>query len=126
MSAPAPALVVTGLRVSLRGTDEDIVDDVSFSIQPGEVMGLVGESGSGKTTAGLALLGHTRRGAEISAGSVLVGDRDVLKLGLTERRRLRGSIVSYVPQDPAAALNPALRIGTQLMEVLEAHSFGSG
>ena len=126
MSAPAPALVVTGLRVSLRGTDEDIVDDVSFSIQPGEVMGLVGESGSGKTTVGLALLGHTRRGAEISAGSVLVGDRDVLKLGLTERRRLRGSVVSYVPQDPAAALNPALRIGTQLMEVLEAHSFGSG
>ncbi len=90
------------------------------------MLGLVGESGSGKTTAGLAILGHTRRGAEISAGSVLVGDRDVLKLGLGERRRLRGSVVSYVPQDPAAALNPALRIGTQLMEVLEAHSFGSG
>ena len=66
---------------SLRGTGDDIVDDVSFSIQPGEVLGLVGESGSGKTTAGLALLGHARRGAEISAGSVLVGDRDVLKLG---------------------------------------------
>ena len=124
-AAAAPALIVTGLRVSLRGTGDDIVDDVSFSVQPGEVLGLVGESGSGKTTAGLALLGHTRRGAEISAGSVLVGDRDVLKLGLAERRRLRGSVVSYVPQDPAAALNPALRIGTQLMEVLEAHSFGS-
>ena len=125
-TTPAPALVVAGLRVSLRGTDDDIVDDVSFSIQPGEVLGLVGESGSGKTTAGLAILGHTRRGAEISGGSVLVGDRDVLKLGQGERRRLRGSVVSYVPQDPAAALNPALRIGTQLMEVLEAHSFGSG
>ena len=81
MSAPPPALVVTGLRVTLRGTDTDIVDDVSFAIQPGEVLGLVGESGSGKTTAGLALLGHTRRGAEISAGSVLVGDRDVLDAG---------------------------------------------
>ncbi len=126
MSTPGPALVVAGLRVSLRGTGDDIVDDVSFSIQPGEVLGLVGESGSGKTTAGLAILGHTRRGAEISGGSVLVGDRDVLKLGQGERRRLRGSVVSYVPQDPAAALNPALRIGTQLMEVLEAHSFGSG
>ena len=126
MSAPAPALVVSGLRVTLRGTDIDIVDDISFSIQPGEVLGLVGESGSGKTTAGLALLGHTRRGAEISAGSIVVGDRDVLEMGLTERRRLRGSVVSYVPQDPAAALNPALRIGTQLMEVLETHSFGSG
>jgi peptide/nickel transport system ATP-binding protein len=97
VSAPAPALVVSGLRVSLRGTDTDIVDDVSFSIQPGEVLGLVGESGSGKTTAGLAILGHTRRGAEISAGSVTVGDRDVLQMGQAERRRLRGSVVSYVP-----------------------------
>jgi peptide/nickel transport system ATP-binding protein len=126
VSAPAPALVVSGLRVTLRGTDIDIVDDISFSIQPGEVLGLVGESGSGKTTAGLALLGHTRRGAEISAGSIVVGDRDVLEMGPAERRRLRGSVVSYVPQDPAAALNPALRIGTQLTEVLETHSFGSG
>jgi peptide/nickel transport system ATP-binding protein len=118
--------VVSGLRVTLLGTDTDIVDDVSFSIQPGEVLGLVGESGSGKTTAGLAILGHTRRGAEISAGSVTVGDRDVLQMGPGERRRLRGSVVSYVPQDPAASLNPALRIGTQLMEVLETHSFGAG
>jgi oligopeptide/dipeptide ABC transporter ATP-binding protein len=126
MNAAAPALVVSGLRVGLRGTDIDIVDDVSFSIQPGEVLGLVGESGSGKTTAGLAILGHTRRGAEISAGSIVVGDRDILSLRANERRRIRGSIVSYVPQDPAASLNPALRIGTQLMEVLETHSFGSG
>jgi peptide/nickel transport system ATP-binding protein len=125
MNAATPALVVSGLRVSLRGTDVDIVDDISFSIQPGEVLGLVGESGSGKTTAGLAILGHTRRGAEISAGSVVVGDRDILSLGFNERRRIRGSVVSYVPQDPAASLNPALRIGTQLMEVLETHSFGS-
>jgi peptide/nickel transport system ATP-binding protein len=50
----------------------------------------------------------------------------VLQLGPAERRRLRGSVVSYVPQDPAASLNPALRIGTQLMEVLETHSFGAG
>ena len=105
-AAAAPALVVTGLRVSLRGTGDDIVDDVSFSVQPGEVLGLVGESGSGKTTAGLALLGHARRGAEISAGSVLVGDRDVLKLGLAERRRLRGSVVSYVPAGPRRLAQP--------------------
>jgi peptide/nickel transport system ATP-binding protein len=126
VNAAAPALVVSGLRVSLRGTDIDIVDDVSFSIQPGEVLGLVGESGSGKTTAGLAILGHTRRGAEISAGSIMVGDRDILSLGANDRRRIRGSVVSYVPQDPAASLNPALRVGTQLMEVLETHSFGAG
>ena len=60
-AAVAPAIVVTDLKVVVSGTGKDIVDDVSFSIQPGEVLGLVGESGSGKTTAALALMGHTRR-----------------------------------------------------------------
>jgi peptide/nickel transport system ATP-binding protein len=119
-----PAIVVENLRINLRGTDIDIVDDVTFSIAPGEVLGLVGESGSGKTTAGLALLGHARRGVEIVGGSVRVGDIDVLKLDTNERRRLRGGVVSYVPQDPAASLNPALRVGTQLRETLEVHGFG--
>jgi peptide/nickel transport system ATP-binding protein len=122
--AEGPAIVVENLRLNLRGTDIDIVDDVSFSIAPGEVLGLVGESGSGKTTAGLALLGHCRRGVQIAGGSVRVGDTNVLELDDNARRRLRGGIVSYVPQDPAASLNPALRIGTQLRETLEVHSYG--
>ncbi|HEY8860355.1 MAG TPA: dipeptide/oligopeptide/nickel ABC transporter ATP-binding protein, partial [Gaiellales bacterium] len=126
MSVTEPAIVVEGLKVVVQGTGHDIVDDVSFTIAPGEVLGLVGESGSGKTTAALALLGHTRRGAEIAGGSVRVGDSDVLKLGQNDRRRLRGRVISYVPQDPAAALNPALRIGTQLMEALEVHGVGGG
>ena len=123
-AAVAPAIVVTDLKVVVSGTGKDIVDDVSFSIQPGEVLGLVGESGSGKTTAALALMGHTRRGAEIAGGSVHVGDADVLALNRSERRELRGRVISYVPQDPAAALNPALRIGTQLVEALEVHGMG--
>jgi peptide/nickel transport system ATP-binding protein len=121
----APSVVVSGLRVELAGTGRDVVDDVSFTISPGQVMGLVGESGSGKTTVGLALLGHARRGVEIMAGSVRIDDVDVLALSEEQRRPLRGRVVSYVPQDPAAALNPALRIGTQLVEVLEAHDFGN-
>jgi peptide/nickel transport system ATP-binding protein len=120
----APAAIVTELRIVLRGTDTDVVDDINFSIVPGEVLGLVGESGSGKTTVGLALLGHARRGVEIAGGSVQIGDMNVLSLGPRERRNLRGRVVSYVPQDPAASLNPALRIGTQLREVLETHGFG--
>ncbi|MDX6593104.1 MAG: peptide/nickel transport system ATP-binding protein ddpF [Gaiellales bacterium] len=124
MSVVEPSIVVENLRIVLRSTGEDIVDDVSFSIAPGEVLGLVGESGSGKTTAGLALLGHTRRGAVIAGGSIRIGDADVLALGREQQRRLRGGVISYVPQDPAASLNPALRIGTQLMETLEEHDFG--
>jgi peptide/nickel transport system ATP-binding protein len=122
--AEKAAVVVKDLRIVVRGTGMDIVDEVSFSIAPGEVLGLVGESGSGKTTAGLALLGHARRGAQISGGSVRVGDVEVLKLSPLDRQRLRGRLVSYVPQDPASALNPALRIGTQLREILEAHNYG--
>ena len=126
MIASAPAIVVDRLRIVVAGSNRDIVDDVSFEIAPGEVLGLVGESGSGKTTVGLALLGHTRRGLQIAGGSVRMGDVDVVKLDHSELARIRGQLISYVPQDPAAALNPALRIGTQLREILEAHRFGSG
>ena len=69
MSTTKPAIVVDKLRISMLGGKTHIVDDVSFEIAPGEVLGLVGESGSGKTTVGLALLGHARRGVEITGGN---------------------------------------------------------
>ena len=119
------ALEVEGLRVVLEGTGVDIVDEVSFDVPAGHVLGLVGESGSGKTTAGLAVLGHTRRGARIAAGEVRIEGRNILALSRLERQALRGKLVSYVPQDPASALNPALRIGRQLDETLSEHGFGS-
>src|SRR6201987_1383834 len=113
MSTTSPAIVVDKLRISMSsGPKTNIVEDVSFDIAPGEVLGLVGESGSGKTTVGLALLGHTRRGVQITGGSVRIGTTDVLKMSEAELAHLRGGLVSYVPQDPAAALNPALNIGT--------------
>lgn len=125
LEAESAALEVQQLRIEVAATGEDIVDDVSFTLAKGEVLGLVGESGSGKTTTGLALLGHARRGVKIVAGRVLVDGTDVLTLPPSARRSLRGRVVSYVPQDPSAALNPALRIGTQLLEVLQAHRYGA-
>src|SRR5689334_7695940 len=114
------AVTVRNLRIeTTRGVA--VVPDASFEIAPGEVLGVVGESGSGKTTVGLSLLGHARRGLRIAGGTVLLGDNDILKMNDAQLRRLRGSLVSYVPQDPASSLNPALRIGVQLREVLEAH-----
>ena len=118
-------LEVEALRVEVEGTGVDIVDEISFEIPAGEVLGLVGESGSGKSTVGLAMLGHTRRGARIAAGEVRVEGRDILRRSPAELRALRGRTVSYVPQDPASALNPALRIRTQLEETLAAHRFGA-
>src|SRR5499425_398704 len=115
------AVAVRDLQVVIDSTGTPVISEVSFEIARGEIFGVVGESGSGKTTVGLALLGHARRGLRIAGGSVLLGDRDILALGEEQLRRLRGSLVSYVPQDPASSLNPALRIGTQLREVIEAH-----
>ena len=100
------AVSVQGLQIEIGSTGTPVVSDVSFGIARGEILGLVGESGSGKTTVGLALLGHVRRGLRIAAGSVLLGDRDVLTLDEEQLRKVRGSVVSYVPQDPASSLNP--------------------
>lgn len=119
-----PSLRIEGLRIEVASTGLDIVDEVDLAIAPGEVLGLVGESGSGKTTVGLAILGHMRRGVRIASGRIAIGDADMLSLSDEELRKARGQLVSYVPQDPSTALNPALRIGTQLLEVLEFHDFG--
>jgi peptide/nickel transport system ATP-binding protein len=118
----APVVEVSDLRVELAGSGEDIVDEIALQIHSGEVLGLVGESGSGKTTVGMALLGHVRRGGKVGGGAIAVDGRDISELRGDELRRLRGGVVSYIPQDPGTALNPALRIGTQLDEVLEAHA----
>jgi peptide/nickel transport system ATP-binding protein len=115
------AVEVRDLRVELTLRHADIVDEITLAIQPGEVLGLVGESGSGKTTVGMALLGHVRRGGAVSGGAVVIDGRDLAQLGEGELRRLRGGTVAYIPQDPGTSLNPALRLRTQLSEVLEAH-----
>ena len=93
-----------------------------LEVTAGEVLGLVGESGSGKTTVGMALLGYCRPGGKVVGGEVVIDGRDLQGLRQGELRRLRGGTVSYIPQDPGTALNPALRIGRQLSEMLEAHS----
>src|SRR4051794_24378364 len=111
--------VVDSLRVELLdGTP--IVSDVSFSIEPGRVLGLVGESGSGKTTAAMALLACARPGSRIAGGRVSIDGTDILRLPERELTRIRGGRVAFVPQDPAASLNPALRIEAQIDEVLRA------
>ena len=115
------ALDVSGLRVELTFGGHDIVDDVGFAVEHGQVVGLVGESGSGKTTVALALLGHAKRGTRIAAGSVRITGHEILGTSPSDLRAKRGTTISYVPQDPAAALNPALNIETQLAEVIETH-----
>jgi len=123
--SPAPLgevrLDVQDLVIRLGMSGPDVVSDISFTVPAGEVLGLVGESGSGKTTVALALLGHARRGLSVTAGQVRLDGVDLLRLSPGDLRAVRGARVTYVPQDPSAALNPALRIGTQLKEALRVH-----
>jgi ABC-type glutathione transport system ATPase component len=93
----APVVEVEDLRVEVVGQGVDIVDEISFQIAGGEVLGLVGESGSGKTTVGLALMGHTRRGARIARGRILIEGRNILEQRPSALRLLRGRTVSYFP-----------------------------
>jgi len=123
----AARLTVTDLEVGVGARGPNVVRDVSFTVQAGEVLGLVGESGSGKTTVALSLLGYARRGLQIRSGSVLLDGIDLAALDPRELRAVRGAKVAYVPQEPSAALNPTRRIGAMLGEALHAHGYeGAG
>jgi peptide/nickel transport system ATP-binding protein len=117
----APVLTVTELRVGA-GARATVVEDVSFDLAPGEALGIVGESGSGKTTVAQALLGYARAGLRIVSGSVRIAGEEILDRDERELRSRRGRLVSYVPQDPGTALNPSIRVGNHVREVLKAHS----
>src|SRR4051812_29887410 len=96
---PGPALVLEGLRVDAPG-GKPIVEDVSFHLEAGTILGIVGESGSGKTTTALALLGYTQGGARISGGTLAIGAETLDFADWRALRKLRGRNVSYVPQNP--------------------------
>jgi peptide/nickel transport system ATP-binding protein len=121
--AGEPLLEVRHLAVAYRqgGAWLRVVDDVSFAVSRGEAFGLVGESGCGKSTVALQILGYRHPAMRAEAGSVNFDGHDLLALSRPELDRLRGSRVSFVPQNPTTALNPAIRVGRQIAETLEAH-----
>jgi peptide/nickel transport system ATP-binding protein len=116
MGAP---LDVQGLSICAGANT--LVDNLSFSVQPGEVLALIGESGSGKTTTALALMGYARSGCRISAGRVQIGGTDVLALDAARQRGLRGRTVSYIAQSAAASFNPSRTIMDQVVEPTVIH-----
>ncbi|MBL8309935.1 MAG: ABC transporter ATP-binding protein [Burkholderiales bacterium] len=117
-------LEVSGLRTVFptRSGELRAVDDVSFSLTPGEVLGLVGESGSGKSVTGFSLMGLIERPGHISAGSIRLQGRELVGLAERDWRAVRGRDVAMVFQDPMLTLNPVLRIDTQLVEAIRAHA----
>jgi len=97
------------------------VDDVSFRLERGRILGLVGESGSGKSMTGYSILGLVDAPGRIVAGRIVLGDIDLTRLGDDAWRKLRGDRIAMIFQDPMMTLNPVLRIDTQMVEAVRAH-----
>ncbi len=114
------SLAVDGLTVRFVRDGRTVVRGVSFTVAPGEAFGLVGESGSGKSLTCRAILRLMPRGASVT-GRIVYDGRDLLGLGDAEMQALRGSRIAMVFQDPLTALNPVLRVGDAIAQVIEAH-----
>jgi peptide/nickel transport system ATP-binding protein len=119
----APLLEVEGLRMHFftRAGVVKAVDDVSFTLERGRVMGLVGESGSGKSMTGYSILGLIDPPGRIVSGRIALAGRDLTKLDESAWRKLRGDRIAMIFQDPMMTLNPVLRIDTQMVEAVRAH-----
>jgi peptide/nickel transport system ATP-binding protein len=124
MSAtPPPVLEVEGLRMHFftKAGVVKAVDDVSFRVERGRVLGLVGESGSGKSMTGYSIMGLVDPPGRIVGGRILMNGRDLSSLDDAGWRKLRGNRVAMIFQDPMMTLNPVLRIDTQMVEAVLAH-----
>jgi oligopeptide/dipeptide ABC transporter ATP-binding protein len=123
-NADAPLLDVQGLTVTIGGTP--VVDGVTFDVARGEILAVVGESGCGKSLTALSLLRLLPRAARIGAGRVLLDGTDLATIDEERMRRLRGDRLSVIFQEPIASLNPLMRVGAQVAEVLQLHRGMSG
>lgn len=119
----SPLLEVSGLttRFDTRAGSLNAVEDVSFTVGEGEIVGLVGESGSGKSVTGFSILGLVDPPGRIVAGSVKLDGRELVGLDHAALRSMRGREIAMVFQDPSATLNPVLTIGTQMRLAISAH-----
>lgn len=121
--AGTPLLAVEGLRTHFftKAGTARAVDDVSFTLRRGEVMGLVGESGSGKSVTGFSIMGLVDPPGRVVGGRVLFEGKDLTQLDEESLRGLRGARIAMIFQDPMMTLNPVLRIDTQMIETIQAH-----
>jgi peptide/nickel transport system ATP-binding protein len=123
MSGQNPLLEVRHLRVEFptrRGTLVAL-DDVSFSISAGEVLGVVGESGAGKSMTGAAIIGLLEPPGRIAAGEIRLDGKRIDNLRYEDMRRIRGKDIGAIFQDPLTTLNPLYTVGRQLAETMTTH-----
>jgi ABC-type glutathione transport system ATPase component len=120
------ALEIRDLQLSCTENEQErtLVDGVDLTLERGETLALVGESGAGKSLTARAVIGLLPSAIRASRGQILIGETSVLDADEDQLRRLRGSAVSYIPQDPLRALNPVRRVGDLFDELLARHGFG--
>ena len=118
----APALELTDLRVQLG--EASVVNGVSLTVQPGRMLALVGESGAGKSMTAKAAMGLLPPGGRVVGGSIRIGGRDVTSLTENAWRRIRGTEIGMVFQNPLRSLNPTMKIGAQIAEAIRMHERG--
>ncbi|MBL8324780.1 MAG: ABC transporter ATP-binding protein [Rubrivivax sp.] len=123
MTAAAPLLEVKNLRVEFPTRHGTLLalDDISFAISPGEVLGVVGESGAGKSLTGAAIIGLLEPPGRIAAGEVRLEGRRIDNLPHEQMRTIRGRKIGAIFQDPLTSLNPLYTIGRQLTETIQTH-----
>jgi peptide/nickel transport system ATP-binding protein len=119
-----PLLQVDGLRMHFftKAGVVKAVDDVSFTVGRGEILGLVGESGSGKSMTGYSVLGLIDPPGRIVDGRIVFDGTDLTRLDPAAWRSIRGNRIAMIFQDPMMTLNPVLRIDTQIVEAVQAHA----
>jgi peptide/nickel transport system ATP-binding protein len=97
------------------------LDEISFELRPGEIMGLVGESGSGKSLTGFSLMGLLDPPGRVSSGKIMLGEKDVRLMDAEQLRQMRGNRMAMIFQDPMMTLNPVMKISAQMIESIQAH-----
>lgn len=106
----------------IKGGPVRALSDVNFTVEPGEILGIVGESGCGKSTLTSALMRLLPTNGEISRGRILLGGRDITKIGSEEMRQLRGAELAMIFQDPLTSLNPVFQVGRMMTDAQKAHA----
>jgi peptide/nickel transport system ATP-binding protein len=124
MQSRGPVLDIRGLTVGLpAGADRrSAVEGISLTVDPGEIVCIVGESGSGKSVTAFSVMGLLAKALKPVAGEILLDGENILTASSQRLRSLRGTRMAMIFQEPMTALNPVLRIGDQIDEVLRIHT----
>ncbi|MDO5520128.1 MAG: ABC transporter ATP-binding protein [bacterium] len=119
-------LKVTDLSIGFEENKQftQVVKEISFDVGQGEIVGIVGESGSGKSLTSLTIMDLLSHTAKVNKGSILFEEKELLTLPMEEKRKLKGKDISMVFQEPMTSLNPLLKVGPQVEEVLVLHKDG--